>query len=39
MPMTPSIYKPSSVNVPVLSKTNTYILPLKFTLGGEMQNI
>ena len=39
VPLTPRIYNPSSVKVPVLSKTMMLILPLIFTLGGEMQNI
>jgi hypothetical protein len=39
IPMTPNIYKPSSVKVPVLSNTKTCILPLRLTLGGEIQNI
>lgn len=35
----PKTYKPSSVNVPVLSNTINCTLPLTFTLGGEIQKI
>lgn len=37
--LTPRISMPSSVSVPVLSKTMIYIIPLTFTRGGEMQKI
>jgi len=39
IPLTPMTYKPSSVSVPVLSKTMTYTLPVKLTLGGDVQKI
>ena len=35
----PYTYNPSSVNVPVLSKTNRFTRPDTFTRGGEIQNI
>lgn len=37
--LTPRISMPSSVRVPVLSKTMIYIIPLTLTRGGEMQKI
>jgi hypothetical protein len=35
----PSTDKPSSVRVPVLSKTKISVLPATLILGGEMQNM
>ena len=35
----PCKFIPSSVRVPVLSKTIVYTLPATFILGGEIQNI
>lgn len=37
--LTPYIFNPSSVSVPVLSKHITYSLPLILTLYADIQNI
>jgi hypothetical protein len=39
MPRIPFILRPSSVKVPVLSKTMILIIALTFTFGGEVQKI
>lgn len=39
VPRKPNTWRPSSVKVPVLSKTIILTLPATFTRGGEMQKI